>query len=126
MTDRDDLATMISARLRLGLTARTSGQIADAVLAAGWVPAERLAEAEKATEQTEHVYDQLSDEFSVLHDEWDDLRTTIDRVRALCELPDPDNSAAMQPYAVDLSDGVHLAVLVDDLRAALDGKEVPR
>ena len=55
----------------------------------------------------------------------DALTATVDRVRELVALPDPYVTPVYQPYAVHIGDHIHMAVLVDDLRAALDGKEAP-
>ncbi|MGH3999947.1 MAG: hypothetical protein ACRDTJ_21085 [Pseudonocardiaceae bacterium] len=44
--------------------------------------------------------------------------TRLARVEALAEGP-TRTDGGYQPYAVELPDGIHLAVLLDDLRAAL-------
>lgn len=47
------------------------------------------------------------------------LSATVDRVRSLAEGPTSDR---YRPYAVEVDGEVHLAVLLDNVRAALDGE----
>lgn len=51
------------------------------------------------------------------------LMAKVKRVEALAEGPTRTDVGGYQPYAVELPSGIHLAVLLDDLRAALSEPE---
>ena len=111
-------------RFKVDLTASEAdagrfGHVAEVIIAAGWVsPAEHRAEVERLTKSV--------GAFSAARDAakrgWQVAKDKVARVEALAEGP-TRTDGGYQPYAVELRGGIHLAVLLDDLRAALGDPE---